>query len=430
MAVFGDGTNAISSFTLDECIRIGMKRSATALNARRDQDIAGATVTRTRSEIFPQVSANGGYTRLDEIQSMNIGGQSVEMGTLNNYSVDFKATQLLYSGGRLGAAIEASKLAGVYAEWALADVEAGLIRDIRTGFYDILLAKSMVTVKEESIQQIQSLVDQTEQKFKNGRVSEFDLLSARVRLANEKPELIRARNLLQLATESFKRLINVEDEKFDVQGTLEFYAATNSIDSLCLSALLNRPALREMETGVALREQDLQAARAPYYPTINSYFLYSGANSYGFISVNDNWQWRWTAGVTASWSLWDSGLTRSSVHIKQIEVDKAKTTLADTRKAIVLEIKQAYLDMQRAGETIEAGRGNVDMAGKALSISKSRLDSGLATYLEFSDANQALREAQFSLSLALRDYMAAAARLRYAAGIGESLDHQAGDRNL
>ena len=428
MTVIGGGTNAVHTFTLDECIRIGMKRSATALNARRDQEIAGATVTRTRSEIFPQLSADGSYTRLDEIQSMDIGGQAIEMGTLNNYSVDFKATQLLYSGGRLGAAITASKLAKVYAEWELADVEAGLIRDIRTGFYDILLAKSMVAVKEESLQQIQSMVDQTEQKFKNGRVSEFDLLSSRVRLANEKPELIRARNLLQLATESFKRIINVEDATFDVQGTLEFHAATNSFDSLCRSALLNRPSLREMETGVALREQDMQAAKAPYYPTISSYFIYGGANSYRFISFDDEWQWRWTAGVTASWSLWDSGLTRSTVQMKQLEVDKAKTTLADTKKAIVLEIKQSYLDMQRAGETIEAGRGNVEMAGKALSISKSRLDSGLATYLEFSDANQALREAQFSLSLALRDYMAAAAKLRYAAGSVESLDHHAGDK--
>ncbi|MEI6972771.1 MAG: TolC family protein, partial [bacterium] len=103
-------------------------------------------------------------------------------------------------------------------------------------------------------------------------------------------------------------------------------------------------------------------------------------------------------------------------------------TLEDARKSIVLEIKQAYLDMQRAAETIEAGRGNVEMATRALAISKSRMDSGLATYLEFTDSNQALREAQFSLSLALRDYMTAVARLRYAAGIAEDTGNsQAGD---
>jgi HAE1 family hydrophobic/amphiphilic exporter-1 len=423
-----DGTNTVSKYTLGDCIRIGLERSATALNARRDQEIARSTVTQTRAQVLPQLAAEGGYTRLDELQTMDIGGEATRMGTLDNYSVSLRASQLLYSGGKMGAAIAAAKLARVYADWELANAEAALIRDIRTGFYDVLLAKSMVEVKQESVQQIESLVDQTEQKFKNGRASEFDLLSARVRLANEKPELIRARNMLQLAVEGFKRLINVEDAGFDVEGSFEFQEMTDSFDSLCRSSLQGRPALKEIEAGVALREQDLAAAKSPYYPAISSYFTYTGANSYQFVSFGSDLEWRWSAGVTASWSLWDSGLTRSTVRIKRLELDKARTALRDARMGVTLEIKQAYLEMQRARETIEAGRGNVEMAEKALSISKSRLDSGLATYLEFTDANQALREAQFSLSLALRDHMAAAATLRYAAGISEVANQQTGEK--
>ena len=80
-----------------------------------------------------------------------------------------------------------------------------------------------------------------------------------------------------------------------------------------------------------------------------------------------------------------------------------------------------------ARETIEAGRGNVEMAERALTISKSRFDSGLATYLEFADSNHALREAQLSLSVATRDYMTAVARLHYAAGIDRIANQQAGE---
>ena len=127
-------------------------------------------------------------------------------------------------------------------------------------------------------------------------------------------------------------------------------------------------------------------------------------------------------------SLWDSGLTRSIVKGKRLELEKTKTTLEDNRRAVVLEIKQAYLDMEMARETIEAGRGNVEMAEKALTISKSRFDSGLATYLEFADSNHALREAQLSLLVAMRDYMTAVARLNYAAGIDRITNQQAGDK--
>lgn len=419
-------TNTVKAYTLDACLRIGLERSVTALNAGRDQAIARATVTQARSQALPQLTAAGSYRRLDELQTIDLGGESMSMGTLDNYSVDLKASQLLFSGGKVGAAIEAAKLARGYADWKRADVETALVRDIRTGFYDLLLAKAMVKVKEESVQQIERLVDQTDQKFKNGRASEFDLLSARVRLANERPELIRARNVLAVALEGYKRLINVDDAGFDVEGTLEVPAVEASLEALCQQALLNRPALKEMEAGVALREQDMAAAKSGYYPTLSAYYLYNGANSYGFVSYEDDWQWHWSVGVVASWSLWDSGLTYGAVKEKRLELAKARATLDDTRKGITLEIKQATLDLQRARETIEAGRGNVQMAEKALAISQSRLDSGLATYLEFTDANQALREAQLSLSLALRDSMAAAARLRYAAAITDTANTQAG----
>ncbi|MEI6972504.1 MAG: TolC family protein, partial [bacterium] len=146
----GAATNTPARFTLDDCIRTGLKRSAVATNARRDKEIARATVSQARSQVLPQLTADGGYTRLDEIQSMDIGGQMVEMGTLDNYSVDFRLNQLLYSGGKMHAAIKAARLAHVYADLELANVEEGLVRDIRIGFYDILLAKSMVAVKEES----------------------------------------------------------------------------------------------------------------------------------------------------------------------------------------------------------------------------------------------------------------------------------------
>jgi outer membrane protein len=427
-AALGGEPSALRKYTLEECVRIGLERSATALNAVRDKDISRATVIEARSRIFPQLSVDGSYTRLDELQTMDIGGTSLEMGTLDNYSVNFKATQALYSGGQLSASIEAAKLANVYADWELADVEAGLIRNIRTGFYDILLAKSAVGVKEESVKQIQALVEQTEQKFKNGRASEFDLLSARVRLANEKPELIRVRNVHQLAIEAFKRLINVDDDGFDVDGVLGCQPVTDTLDAFCRTALVNRPVLKLMEAAVDLREQDVTVARSAYYPSVNSYFLYSGANSYQFVSFGNDLQWRWNAGVTVNWSLWDSGLTRSIVKGKRLELEKAKTTLEDNRRAVVLEIKQAYLDMEMARETIEAGRGNVEMAEKALTISKSRFDSGLATYLEFADSNHALREAQLSLLVAMRDYMTAVARLNYAAGIDRITNQQAGDK--
>jgi outer membrane protein TolC len=313
--------------------------------------------------------------------------------------------------------MKAASLAEGLAGWTRADAEARLRRDIRTGFYDLLLARAAVKVREESLGQIESLVARTEQRFKSGAASEFDVLSAKVRVANEKPEVIRARNLRDVGMEGFRTLVGLPDGAFEVDGELSCEPLRETLEDLCRRASCWRPALRGAEMGARLKEQDLAAAKAGYLPSVNTFFNYAGSDPYGFSMTDGGMEWHWNAGVALRWDLWDGGLTRGLVTQKRLELDKLRSELEDFRKLVKLEVTQAYLDMTRALDTIEAGRGNVALAQKALGIAKTRYDTGLSTYLEFTDANLALRTAELTLYNALRDHMNAVARLKYAAGM-------------
>ena len=66
------------------------------------------------------------------------------------------------------------------------------MRDITIGFNGILLAKAIVVVEQEAIDQLRAFVRQTEARYAQQTASEFELLSARVRLANELPKLTAA----------------------------------------------------------------------------------------------------------------------------------------------------------------------------------------------------------------------------------------------
>jgi len=385
-------------------------------NARRDRAIAGARVIQARAQAVPHLTASAGYTRLDEVQEMDLGGEAVPMGTLDNYSAQAEVTQLLYSGGKVGAALKAAKLTSRVADFGLSDAEAAMVRNIRTTFYDILLAQAAVQVREQSVAQIRSLVDQTEAKFKNGKASEFELITVRVRLANETPELLNARNQCDVALESFKCLLNATDEVFRVEGRLDFTPVEVDLAALQKASLRDRPGILGLEATTHLKEQDVTAAKADYRPNLSTFFIYNGANSYRFASYDSNWEWHWSVGAALQWNIWDGGLTAGTVRQKKLELDKMKTDLDEFRKAVRLEVKQAYLDMMVARQTVEAGSGAVDMAKKALDIAKTRYDAGLATYLEYTDANLALRTAELMLNRAMRDHMNAVARLEYAGG--------------
>jgi outer membrane protein len=410
-------------YTLEECIGIGLENNAEVRKARRDQEIGEALRSRARSEALPQLSLDGSYTRMDELQTISLGtsGQTgadsaVEVGALDNYRVSGEVSQLLYSGGRVRAALQAAGSSREYYNWSAEESEDALVRDIRSGFHALLFARDAVRVREESVSNLTVHVEQAEQKYRIGTASEFDLISARVRLANEKPALIAARNAQALALADLRRLLGREQEAFQVAGALAFASLQYEVDELQELALESRPALRRMATQVRLRELDASAAASGYWPALRSFFNYAEANPYGFTAAGGEWEGHWTAGLTLEWSLWDGGLTRATVREKRLETEKARIDLENMRSIVQLEVEQALLSMTHAAEAVAAGGGNVEQAERAMEIAGNRYASGLGTQLEYTDSALALSVARLSRIEALRSYMDAVARLQFACG--------------
>lgn len=407
-----------SGYSLGDCIRIGLERNAFVRNARRDRAISEDVIRQARAIVLPSVSLSATYTRLDEISSFEFGDTSVELGSVDNYEAGVSISQLLYSSGRASAALAAGRLTRAQSDWTLLEVEHRLVRDIETTFYDMLLREATVGVRRESVAHLEALHEQTRDKFRNGAAAEFDVITARVRLANEKPNLLQAENRRDLTRASFARLIGVDDLVRGVTGELTFQPwRGGAVEELKRRVRETRPAIQRLRCVVGLREQDLRSARSDGLPALRANASYTGANSYQYASFENEWEWHWNAGLTLEWDLWDGGLTMATVDEKERELAKARETLADAVREAELEITQAFLDMQYAQRRVEAGRDNVMLAEKALEIARARHESGLSTYLEFTDANLALSRARLNYLSAMHAHMNAVARLRHAAGI-------------
>lgn len=414
------------AYTLEDCISMGVERASSLLNAERDELIARARTRQSKAQIYPELSTDASYTRRDKLSTFDFGGTQVEMGKLDNYSASATLSQLLYSGGKARAGIRAANYYGQYAKLGTEIARRQLIRDIRRSFYDLLLARDRVDVESESVKQLADFVAQTEQKYRSGTASEFDLLTAKVRLANENPNLVRARSDLAVGRESFANLLKLENSNFALVGALTYEAVTATLEDLQQEGLESRTELQQMAKWLQLLKEDAKVARGDYFPTLRAKALYTGDNpdQYSSGAGDSGWGWHWTAMLTAEWSIFDGGLRRGIMIEKNLELLKAETDMEDLKRSVLLEIKQAYLDMQHAREALEGARENVDLARKALSIAKTRYDQGLSTYLEFTETNLALSTAQLAHATALRDHADAVARLRYACGQKDEFDQK------
>lgn len=407
---------APAAYTLEQCMALGLTRAGRMEKARADEAIAEARIGQVRAQIFPELSTTGDYTRRDKLDAFDTGAGSVEFGRLDNYSLRTEVSQLLYSGGSVRSALRAAK---AYRAITLAQgrrTRDRLARDIRVSFYDVLLAQEKVQVQASAVEQFEKLAQEAELKFRQETVSEFDWLSARVRLANARPDLIEARKQYAVSRAAFRDLVRLDEEDFRLDGALAFVPSELSLDTLMQRGLARRPELEELRQRLALSKADIRAEQGHYRPTLRATAAYQGQNPESFASNTDSWDWRWDAGVHAEWKLFDGSLRRNLILEKELEAMKFRIDLDEVERAIRLEIRTAYLDWTHAAESVAAGRETVALAEKSLEIAQTRYRAGLSTYLEYTDANVALLQARLAWFRALQAHQKARADLQYACG--------------
>lgn len=406
-----------AALTLDACIKAGLQNALTVANARRDEAIANARIRQVRSEAFPQVSANAAYTRLDEVGEFDMGGGPITLGDLDNYSVTMSLRQQLYSGGRLMAATRAARLSRRYALLARRRAEEQLVRDIMVSFNNLLLLQSSVQVEREAIDHMRDMLDLATSQYRAGTVPEFDVLSAKVRLANEMPKLTAVDNTLEIASGSFGILIGLETNTVRIAGSLSYEPEDFSVEALQQSAMTNRLEIILLELALGMMKEDIAAARSSGLPSVSATVNYVGANSYSASPFEQGWQWHWNAGATMQWNLFDGGLRGGAVLKKALELEQASEELKTLRQAAHLEIRQEYLRMMQAREVLEGADEAVALAEKVRAIARTRYESGAGTALELAESNLAVGAAKLRRLQAMGDHMNAVAGLKYAAGI-------------
>ena len=403
-------------FTLEASLEIALRDAAAMAEARIDERIAETRYGMERARILPHLSAHASYTRQDEATRFETPAGAFEIGQPDNYAAGIELQQLVYAGGSVRAALRAAEDYRALTRAETRRTEAALRRRVRTAFHALLLARDAVAVREASLRQVRDAAEDAERRYRAGTGSEFDALSARARAAAERPELLAAQRDYQLARMAFRDLARLPVEDFEPDGELTWTPIEIGVDAVARLARERRPEIEAMALQLDLMRADVRVEQGNRVPEFRVRAAYSGTDPAVF-SASDGWEWRWEAGVVARWSIFDGGLTRERIRQKRLALDRARVADEDLRRAVALEAAQAALTLRHAAESVEAASETVDLAERALEIARVRFESGTATWLEFNEANLALRTARLAHARALRDHMDAVAGTAFAAGL-------------
>lgn len=415
------------TLTVEEAVRIGLERSVRIANLRRSVAAAEETIGEVRARVLPDLSAHGGYTRYGELEEFDMPEGRIQLGREDSYTLRGEASQLLYDGGSVQAALRAARAYRTRASMDEESAARDLACEIRVTFHALLLSHKAVEVQEAAQAQIEALRAQAEDRLARGVASEFEALSARVRAETGRAEVLQARLDCQRAESRLGRLIGFDaDERVIPAGDFDAAGAPVDLASAQALALRRRAETRRAAAVVTLAEADLRVEQGGLAPELRATASYTGQNPPTLFSSDDAWEWRWQTGVTAEWSLFDGGRRRHVIRRKRIELDQARAEAADLARTIRREVEQAWLDLEHALEAMRATAGTAALAERNLAMAGERYRQGLSTYLEFTDVNQSLRQTRLNHARAQMEVASARARLACACGLGpeERLDEE------
>lgn len=372
--------------------------AATPVNGTATAGTAGTAATAASNEdLVKQLSA---LFASNDQQSTFIQNKS--------WNITIEARQAIYAGGQIRAALEIAQLSNDSAYFSLRDVIDTVISNTRQQFYNVLLTRALILVQEESVRLLEQQRQDQQNRFEAGTVPRFNVLQAEVQLANQQPQLIRARNDYQLSQLQLARTLNLDASpgrkpSFHCVGVLNAaIRKVNLADAMAL-AQVRRPFLKVQRQAILIDVKNVTVQMAGYKPRIDAHGGYEFRNRTGAEDLSDVVN-GWFFGFTGSWDIFDGFETYGLVKQARARVEQAKINYIDAVHQVDQEVQTAYLALQQAKETIASQQKNIEGASEAVRLAQERLNAGAGTQLDVLNAQVQLTQARSTELTARADY--------------------------
>ena len=426
-AASGADTNSPAWLTrplsLPDALNTALLQNATILKAKNDFEATQGLVIETRAVALPQVTASGTYQNEEITLPQAFPGSSSTPH--QNWNSGIKIVQTIYDGGKSIAALKAANTTKKQSLAVYQTAVADTLVNVRLAYYDVLLAAQQVVVREASVKLLEKELEDQRHRLEAGTVPKFNVLRAEVAVANERPNLIQARNSLRISKNNLSNLLGYnlprevwEDIPLNLTDGFNVNPETINLPDAIQDALTRRTELEALRQTVDLQKLNVVSAKSGYQPSVAAFAGYEWQSSQFSTSLDDQFH-GWVAGGQLNWNIFDGAATYGRVKQAKAQLEKSKTDLADQSRQIELQVRTAYSDLVQARETLDSQQKVQEQADEALREANARAAAGTGTQLDVLDAETALTQARTTEVQAEHDY--AAARAKFERAIGSDL---------
>jgi len=413
----------VPNYEIEQGVTLADSQNPEVVIARKKLEAARGGLIEARSGYLPSVISSGSADRRETQNTTSLRPE--------DYNASVRVLENLYTGGAVSNQVAIARLLVEKQQCELEEVRNKVAMDTRIGFYDVLLNRAKVNVRENSVRVFGEELKTQDERQRAGIVGNLNVRRAQVALANEQPELANAKTQLRNSYLRLGELFGIDyrsqpnEPRFEVAGQLQYAALHPDLNESLGRADTKRAEIRAREIDVEIEDRQYEIDRSELRPHLQAFSGYEVYNERD-PAAGPEFNHGYLVGVSGTWHLFDGFATKGRMQATHARREAAQAALEAARRAVASEVRSAFLDLEQAENVLQSETKNVQTADESLEIAKTNLSAGLGTQLDILQAAADVTRTRTTRLSAIYLHNVALARLARACGTTpESLDFAA-----
>lgn len=418
------------SLSAKQAVDYALTNQATVRMAKLDELIQLAKNKEVSGLALPNIAGSGTYQHNPIVQKQLIDASnfsdSVPKGTLVPFAFGLKYNvigevtlkQVLFDPSVL-VALQARETLEQLVSKAVQKSEVDVKVNVYKAYYNVLSARRAMSILSNNIHNLEKLLSETSEIYKNGLVEKLDVDRLTVQLTNLHTEETKLRNITEIGIAALKYQMGMPiRQPIQLTDTL----STQEIKSAIAAEQFDysqRIEYQLMQTQKKAYEYDLKRYKLQMLPTLALFGTggVSRASDVFNYFNRQTWYGYTSYGVNLSFTIFSGFQRKRKEDQAFLQLKKTEIAMEDTKLGIDLEQAQSTSSLRNNILTLEAQESNMKLAEEVYNVTQIKYREGVGSSLEMSTAENELLTAQNNYFTAL--YNAAVAKVDYLKAYGK-----------
>jgi len=322
-----------------------------------------------------------------------------------------QVTQPITQLRRIGFQIKQQQLAVEISETQLHATEQALVNEVKRAYYSILQTEGAVRAAEESVKLYHELDRVTGEYVVQQVALKTDLMDVQTRVAKAEYEVLALNNSLSAQKEQLNHLLgrDVRTEFTVTDGLQTAQAAMRETDLMGARkrALEQRPEIREARLRLQQATLDKRVKKSERIPDVSLVVnTVTTVNYSNFVPRSAN-----GVGVQVDWEVFDWGRKKHEIAEKERIIAQADNTVLETESRVLLEVNSRFRTLQESCQLIRiaqlaqtTARANVQIAANKYRLEAVLMKDVLTAQTSLANANYEYQKALLTFWTAKADF--------------------------